>query len=95
MLSRDAHIGVLGFLAGRRYASTVAATTNIPFDSELLAKLRARRPGKDDQTLLEELARIDLGFETLTETQRRNALGDEDATDLAVRALREIRAERR
>lgn len=73
----------------------MAATTHIPFDSELLAKLRARRPGKDDQTLLEELARIDLGFETLTETQRRNAMSDEDATDLAVRALREIRAERR
>lgn len=73
----------------------MAATTNIPFNSELLAKLRARRPGKNDQALLEELARIDLGFETLAEAQRRNALSDEDATDLAVRALREIRAERR
>jgi hypothetical protein len=73
----------------------MAATTNIPFDSALLAKLRARRPGKNDQTLLEEMARIDLGFETLAETQRRNALSGEDATDLAVRALREIRAERR
>lgn len=49
----------------------MAATTRIDFDSELLAKLRARRPGKDDRTLLEELARIELGFETLGEIQRR------------------------
>jgi hypothetical protein len=73
----------------------VAATTKIDFDSELLAKLRARHPGKDDRTLLEEMARVDLGFETLAEVQRRNALSDEDATDLAVRAVREVRAERR
>ena len=73
----------------------MAATTKIDFDSELLAKLRARRPGKDDRTLLEELARIELGFETLREVQRRNALSDENATDLAVRAVREVRAERR
>jgi len=73
----------------------MAATTNVPFDSELLAKLRARRPGKDDQTLLEEMARIELGFETLAKVQRRNALSEEEATDLAVRAVREVRAERR
>jgi hypothetical protein len=85
----------VGFAAGRRYAVRMAATTRIDFDSELLAKLRARRPGKDDKTLLEEMARIDLGFETLAEVQRRNALSDEDATDLAVRAVREVRAERR
>ncbi|HEY4280939.1 MAG TPA: hypothetical protein VGM91_22185 [Conexibacter sp.] len=74
---------------------TMAATTKIDFDSELLAKLRARRPGKDDRTLLEELARIELGFETLREVQDRNALSDEEANDLAVRAVREVRAERR
>jgi len=73
----------------------MAATTNVPFDSELLAKLRARRPGKDDQTLLEEMARIELGFETLAKVQRRNALSEEEATDLAVRAVREVRAARR
>jgi hypothetical protein len=73
----------------------MAATTRIDFDSELLAQLRARHPGKDDRTLLEEMARVNLGFETLAETQRRNALSDEDATDLAVRAVREVRAERR
>lgn len=73
----------------------MAATTKIDFDSELLAKLRSRRPGKDDRTLLEELARIEIGFETLGEVQRRNALSEDEATDLAVRAVREVRAERR
>lgn len=69
----------------------MAATTRIDFDSELLAKLRARRPGKDDRTLLEELARIELGFETLGEIQRRNALSEDEADDLALRAVREVR----
>jgi hypothetical protein len=73
----------------------MTATTKIDFDSELLAKLHTRRPGKDDRTLLEELARIDLGFETLAEVQRRNALSEDEATDLAARAMREVRAERR
>lgn len=73
----------------------MAATTKIDFDSDLLAELRARRPGKDDRTLLEELARIELGFETLHEVQRRNALSEDEANDLAVRAVREVRAERR
>jgi hypothetical protein len=70
------------------------ATTKIDFDSELLAKLRARRPGKDDRTLLEELARIELGFDTLAGVQRRSALSDQDATELAVRAVRELRSQR-
>ncbi len=73
----------------------MATTTKIDFDTELLDKLRSRRPGKDDRTLLEELARIDLGFETLGEVQRHNALSETEANDLAVRAVREVRAERR
>jgi len=70
----------------------MAATTKIDFDSDPLAKLRARRPGKDDRTLLEEPARIELGFETLREVQRRNAWSEDEAD---VRAVREVRAERR
>lgn len=73
----------------------MAATTKIDFDSELLAKLRVRHPGKDDRTLLEEMARVDLGFDTLIEVQRRNALEEDEANDLAMRAVREVRAERR
>lgn len=85
----------VGFGGGRRYAVGMATTVKVDFDGDLLAKLRARRPGKDDRTLLEEMARIELGFETLAEVQRRNALSEEEATDLAVRAVREVRAELR
>lgn len=69
----------------------MATSVKVDFDGDLLAKLRARRPGNDDRTLLEELARIGLGFETLAEVQRRNALGEDEAADLAVRAVREVR----
>jgi hypothetical protein len=73
----------------------MATTVKIDFDGDLLAKLRVRRPGKSDRTLLEELARIQLGFETIAEVQRRNALSEQEATELAVRAVREVRAELR
>lgn len=73
----------------------MATTVKVEFDGDLLAKLRARRPGKDDRMLLEELARIELGFEAIAKVQRRNALSEEEANDLAVRAVREVRAERR
>ena len=71
------------------------ATVKVDFDGDLLEKLRARRPGKDDRTLLEELARIQLGFDSIARVRRRNALSEEEANDLAVRAVREVRAEMR
>jgi hypothetical protein len=73
----------------------MATTVKVDFDGDLLAQLRARRPGKDDRTLLEELARIELGFEAIAEAQRRNALSETEANTLAVRAVREVRAELR
>jgi hypothetical protein len=73
----------------------MATTVRVDFDGDLLASLRARRPGTDDRTLLEELARIQLGFEAIAESQRRNALSEEEANELAVRAVREVRAELR
>ena len=73
----------------------MATTVKVDIDGDLLAMLRARRPGKDDRTLLEDLAVIQLGFDTLAEVQRRNALSEQEATDLAVRAVREVRAEMR
>jgi hypothetical protein len=85
----------VGFRAGRRYAFCMAATVTVDIDGDLLARARARKPGKDDRTLLEELAQIGLGRETLAEVQRRNALSEQEATDLAVRAVREVRAELR
>ena len=88
-------LAALGINARRRYPVLMATTVKVDFDGDLLARLRARRPGKDDRTLLEELARIELGFEAIAEAQRRNALSEEEANALAVRAVREVRAEMR
>jgi hypothetical protein len=68
-----------------------ATTTRVEIDSELLARLRARHPAKDDRALIEDLARVDLGFNALRTAQQRNALGEQDATDLAVHAVHDSR----
>ncbi len=68
-----------------------ATTTRVEIDSELLARLRARHPAKDDRALIEDLARVDLGFNALRAAQQRNALGEQDAADLAVHAVHESR----
>jgi len=68
-----------------------ATRTRVEIDSGLLARLRARHPGKDDRALVEDLARVDLGFNALRAAQQRNALAEQDAADLAVRAVRESR----
>jgi hypothetical protein len=69
----------------------VASTTNVEIDTQLLARLRERHPGKDDRSLIEDLARIELGFASMREAQRRNALPEDGATELAVRAVHEAR----
>ncbi len=69
----------------------VVPTTHVEIDSELLARLRARHPGKADRALIEDLARVDLGFEALRATQQRNALGEREASDLALGAVRDAR----
>lgn len=91
----SADLAVWGRLATsvRRYASGMATTT-VEIDSELLGRLRARDPGKDDRALLEDLARVKLGFEALRESQRRNAVDEDGAMAQAVQAVREIRAAR-
>lgn len=70
------------------------ATRTVEIDSDLLDRLRAGQPGKDDRAVLEELARVKLGFDTLRESQRRNAVDEGAAMDEAVKAVREIRADR-
>jgi hypothetical protein len=63
---------------------------------DAVAELEAfRRRFAQDRLHARSDPRIDRGFETLAKTQRRNALSDEEATALAIRALREIRTERR
>jgi hypothetical protein len=41
--------------------------------------------------MIEDMAQIDLGFSMLCPAQERNALSEEEATDLSVRAVREAR----
>lgn len=67
------------------------ATTRVEIDSELLERLRARHPGKDDRELIEDLARVELGFNALHAVQQRNALAEDEAAELALRAVRESR----
>lgn len=78
---------------GHRYESTgMAATTTVQFDSELLARLRARHPGKDDRALLEDLARVELGFAAMSDVHKRSGLDGTEAAELAVRAVYEARS---
>jgi len=67
------------------------ATTRVEIDNDLLGRLRAEHPGKDDRALIEDLARVDLGFNALRAAQERNALPDHEALELGVRAVRESR----
>ena len=69
----------------------MTTTTRIEIDSELLAGLRSRHPGKDDRDLIEDLARIELGLAALHDPRARKALSEEEASELAVRAVHESR----
>lgn len=73
------------------------ATTTVEIDSDLLARLRERSPGKSDRELLEDLAAVTLGFETIHRVQRRTAdagIGQEEIEGEAVRVVRERRRRR-
>lgn len=74
---------------GRRLV--LMATTKIEIDNELLDDLRSRHPGKPDQALIEDLARVELGFAALHDAQTRNAMTEEDAMALALEAVHETR----
>ena len=80
----------------RRYVDLMSAprTTPVDFDADLLAELRAEEPGKGDRELLEDLAIRRLGIATARRTRARFNLTEEEATALALRAVREVRAER-
>lgn len=69
----------------------MAATTSVEIDSELLARLRERWPEKPDRQLIEDLLLIQLGFAALRSSQQRNALSEEEAVELGVRAVHEAR----
>jgi hypothetical protein len=67
------------------------ATTHVEIDTDLLARLRERHPGKDDRSLIEDMARIELGFAAVRDAQKRNALTEEEAIELGVQAVHEAR----
>jgi hypothetical protein len=71
------------------------ATTRVEIDSDLLARLRERSPGKSDRELLEELATVTLGFETIQRVRQRTADAGVDQQEIEDEAVRVVRARRR
>ena len=70
-------------------------TTSVEIDTALLERLRQRRPEKSDRELLESMAKMTLGRETLRRVQERNTLSEDEAIELGVKAVHEARHERR
>ena len=69
-------------------------TTSVEIDSELLERLRKRRPEKNDRELLESVARIQLGREASARVKERFAgVPSEEIEREAAKAVREVRLE--
>jgi hypothetical protein len=83
--------------AGQRYHWPLAAssTKRVEFDGELLDRLHRRRPEMSDRELLESMARMTLGRETLRRVQERNTLSEDEAIELGIKAVHEARHDRR
>jgi hypothetical protein len=71
------------------------ATTMVEIDSDLLGRLRERSPGRSDRELLEDLAAVTLGFETIHRVQLRTADAGIDQDEIEGEAVRVVRARRR
>jgi hypothetical protein len=71
------------------------ATTTVEIDSDLLARLRERSPGKNDRELLEDLATVTLGFETIERVRQRTADAGVDQQEIEDEAARVVREHRR
>ncbi len=73
------------------------ATTTVEIDSDLLSRLRKRSPGKSDREMLERVARIQLGFETIRRVQERSAAAgvDDDDDEVMAEAVRGVHESRR
>ncbi len=74
-----------------RHVPSATATTTVEIDTSLLERLRARHLGKADRAMIEDIARIDLGFSALRQAKQRNALTEGEATELGVSAVRDAR----
>jgi hypothetical protein len=67
-------------------------TTHIEIDTDLLERLRKRRPERSDRELLEGAARIQLGREAIARVRKRFAgVPIEEIESEAVKAVREVR----
>lgn len=76
------------------WAMAASPTTTVEIDSELLERLRKRRPEKNNRELLESVARIQLGREASARVKERFAgVPSEEIEREAVKAVREVRAE--
>lgn len=72
-----------------------APTTTVEIDSNLLKRLRQRRPAKSDRELLESVARIQLGREASDRASERfQGVSSDEIEREAVKAVREVRRER-
>jgi len=73
------------------YDLEMSQTTSFEVGTALLERLRQRRPGLIDRELLESVVLSTLGRATLGTMQERNALTEDEAIALGVRAVREAR----
>lgn len=81
-------------MAGYHRVMAASPTTTVEIDSALLERLRQRDPRRSDRELLEDLAVIAVGDETLRRLHERNADADEaEVMAESVRAVREARRE--
>jgi sRNA-binding protein len=86
-----------GSLSTWRYhfGMAASATTRVEIDTNLLDRLRKRRPEQNDRELLESAARIQLGREAIARVRKRFAgVPMEEIEREAVKAVREVRRER-
>jgi 16S rRNA A1518/A1519 N6-dimethyltransferase RsmA/KsgA/DIM1 with predicted DNA glycosylase/AP lyase activity len=66
-------------------------STTIEIDSDLLSQLRTRHPSLSDTEIVEDIARIELGFAALRQASARNALEEDEANERAVAAVHAAR----
>jgi hypothetical protein len=71
------------------------STIKVEFDRELLERLRQRHPDQGDRELLESMAKMTLGRESLRRVQERSVLSEDEAIALGVEAVHEARRPRR
>lgn len=71
------------------------STIKVEFDRELLERLRQRHPEKGDRELLESMAKMTLGRESLRRVQERSSSSEDEAIALGVKAVHEARRTRR